>query len=617
MSNLLAYLEKYFPAPKWRSLLEKEGEEGGAPSSSNFGAGSNHRRKNQVNTEETSFKASIEEGSEWNEDDVRRTFMENYGVSVRIESDAIPGSTERATSSHFLFKYYVILQGKETWAQDTTGVLGDCRGTIVRCDRKSWKLAARPFEKFFNQQEIACPVHTAPSFNNIVQDMEFVEKADGTMMVLWFRQFSDSYGHWQWSTSTGLVADDQWVTSVSPYLYIPSAASHIEGKLKKTEKFNLVDESLLDKDLTYVFELCTKDTQVITRYETERIYLLGALSKTNFDFFAQTKIDEIALQLNVMRPSRVTAKSQGITSLQEALKWVEEQADPAKNDGKFGAWPEGFVVYYREQPLCKMKNRAYNDRHVFYASDLVHMRRLIVERFFAGTTDDVLGFCPPPIVSYIDELTQKVQNLVNIVVLDWKRLSGAIASGLKSIPAEEAPTYVVNLLFGDESIKDRGLSKFFVKKKALLLDQEENQEDEASIREMFMSWLTVNWKSLSEYWKDTDVREIVVEEMTREWEKTLKRNWIDRPPLPSNSIVARITVPGENADLAQFKLMTELLKAGWRTTTPNETGEPKTEFWRTANFAPSVAQVQLTLNLLAVSYKNKGIKAETLVEILQ
>lgn len=600
MSNLLAYLEKHFPAHLWRPLGVKDAEDENEASSSqpvNFGAGSSYRRKNHTKGSELNATPSISEGSAWNEEDVRRTFMENFGVSVRIVPDGIAGS---GPSSHFLFKYYVILQAKDTWKEDRTGVLGDCRGTILRCNGSEWKLAARPFEKFFNQQEVACPVHTEAEFNKVIQDSEFVEKADGTMMVLWWRSSSASEGHWQWSTSTGLVADSHWVLSVSPFLWVPSSASEITDFPTDTQNWNLVDENLLNKDITYVFELCSKETTVITRYETERMYLLGAMSVSKAERLGQTSLDDCAAQLKVMRPSRVSARSQGLTSLKQTLKWVEDQADPAKSGGQFGAWPEGFVMYYNDAPLCKLKNRAYVDRHVFYASDLTHMRRLIVDRYFAGTIDDVVGFCPPPIVAFGEEMTLKAQQLLKVTIAEWKKLVTATKTQFETVTSiPERSLIIVNTVRESDS-KRYFIDKFFLKFKQLLTE-DDKRTSESSVGEFFIPWLSQNYKSFGEHWKDTEVTELLQEEFTRELEKTLKRNWIAAPQSP----IVTINVASSDAKAVnhQYRAATSLLRAGFRMVNADANDATLgTKFWKeNADAASLLREAQEVIGNLALA----------------
>lgn len=519
MSNLHAYLEKHFPASLWSPQGSKPDISEENPSLASPSAGTQFRRKNHTKSSDINFLPTVGEGERWTEDDVRRTFMENFGVSVRIVPDAFSDLDEGVYSAHFLFKYYVILQAKDTWLTDETGVLGDCRGTILQCSPNGWKIAARPFEKFFNQQEIACPVHTPAKFNEHVADYEFVEKADGTMMVLWFRTNSSLApvaGQWQWSTSTGLIADERWVRAVAPFLYIASASTGIE----KNDGWNVVLEDTLDNTRTYVFELCSKETQVITRYATERIYLLGSLDAATGKTSTQVELDEIALRLNCLRPNRISSREAGITSLESALKWVEDQAIPAKNAGKFGDWPEGFVVYHLDRPIAKLKNRAYNDRHAFYANDLLHMRNLMIERYFLGTTDDVLAFCPAPIVAFVDEMPKKVQHLFDLIINEIKRLSPIVKAATKDFKESETAAAIAELIRTDPGVQQYSLPRFFMKFKHLLTA--EPLTPESNVKEIFLAWLDMNWKGIMEYWRTSNIPELVEEERVREKERVTK-----------------------------------------------------------------------------------------------
>lgn len=49
-----------------------------------------------------------------------------------------------------------------------------------------WRLASLPFYKFFNQSEVECPVRADAAFAELAPRLDFIEKADGTGIQLWY-----------------------------------------------------------------------------------------------------------------------------------------------------------------------------------------------------------------------------------------------------------------------------------------------------------------------------------------------------------------------------------------------------------------------------------------------
>jgi hypothetical protein len=248
--------------------------------------------------------------------------------------------------------------------------MSDCRGTILRRNGPhnasqshdnvvGWKVTCHPYEKFFNQQEKHCPVNTAADFNRNITQYTLVEKADGTMVSAWFRKHDtlandgngdgDSDGRWQISTGTAISADTTFLSLMKPLLDLSVAQT----------------SSHLNKEFTYMFELCCEANRVITRYSQDRVFLIAAIHNATGAYESSQALDTLSTQLgaHVYRPRSFSALTLGLKSLNDTLAWVEQQASNAE----FGVYPEGFVVFWNDHPLCKMKNRSYAAMHNFYA----------------------------------------------------------------------------------------------------------------------------------------------------------------------------------------------------------------------------------------------------------
>ena len=49
----------------------------------------------------------------------------------------------------------------------------------------------------------------------------------------------------------------------------------------------------LDKEWTYLFEMCTQQNRVVTAYDTDRIFLIGARNKRDGSLKSQDELDQL------------------------------------------------------------------------------------------------------------------------------------------------------------------------------------------------------------------------------------------------------------------------------------------------------------------------------------
>lgn len=121
----------------------------------------------------------------------------------------------------------------------------NCRGRVV--DEKG-NVVASPFKKFFNLGE-----HESPSLPSIPYGMPFkaYEKLDGSLGICFFFD-----GKWRIATRGSFESD--------------------QGK-RGQQLLDMYDLSLMDKGLTYLFEILCEESKVVVRYEKEELVLLGAI----------------------------------------------------------------------------------------------------------------------------------------------------------------------------------------------------------------------------------------------------------------------------------------------------------------------------------------------------
>lgn len=333
-------------------------------------------------------------------------FGEEFGVNMVQENNL------------YQFKY---MQLSAKWDYKLTH---ESRGVILRKDGSHWRVASRPFDKFFNQHEGHCPVFDEDQFKALAKNMEFHEKADGTCIQMWYDDEQD-----KWRSSTlGTITPSN--VGDEPYTFA-------ELFWKTAQLDSVLDD--LDKEATYVFELCADANRIVTKYENDHCVLLGIRNKLTGEF--DTLDGSLALTVcegtNVRLPHRTQFADLGIKTLADAKAFVEE----AKHDEKYGEWPEGFVIYANGSPLAKMKNTRYVELHAVGGGDIKHSKNRIIEAYFHGNLDDFYVMLSDRLKAFADGVQETATAMINKVM-------GQIATAQKGFyPDQKAYALMVTSTF--------------------------------------------------------------------------------------------------------------------------------------------------------------------------
>ena len=322
---------------------------------------------------------------------LQQHFMEHFGVTVKHESP------------WFLFKYYML---EAKWQQPITH---ECRGVILHLNPVEgvWRYASRPFDKFFNQHEGYCPLFEEKEFNARLADLTIVEKVDGTCIQLWWDR-----GNERWRISTlGMITTG---TAQDSPLTFEELFWRVVGDL---------DTTILDTSYTYIFELWATENRILTKYPSDRAYLLVARHTEEGHYAPMQHLDALVEAWSlpqILRPLTTKLTDLGISSLGEALVWVEEQA----HNAQLGEYPEGFVLYTEGVPICKLKNRTYVQAAHAVGGDLKHTRNVVIEAVVLGTLDDIMPFLTDGMKAFSDEVKQKYLAELMKVQNAFKELGG-------------------------------------------------------------------------------------------------------------------------------------------------------------------------------------------------
>lgn len=246
-----------------------------------------------------------------------------------------------------------------------------CRGTILSLVETRGtilvKTVAVGFQKFFNWNESFSKYKTDSEFEKIRTNIELSQKADGTCILLYY--------HNGWRCST-----------------LGSIPTGTFGESTKTfgEMFwELFDISLTDLCVgaTYIFELCHEDNQIVTKYESNRLYYLGSLNceDKRHNIYRDWKV------LDLIKNEKCSVKQPVTITVDPSVHTWEEFSffvDKHFREG-MGKNPEGVVGSLYGRPIFKWKFSEYCLLHKTMTGDDRFVKKSLVERIFKGTLDDI------------------------------------------------------------------------------------------------------------------------------------------------------------------------------------------------------------------------------------
>jgi len=393
---------------------------------------------------------------EWTKDELINSFMEKFGVSVKVENH-----TDGRTL--WQFKYDMI---SAKWQHDITH---ECRGIILRDSEDGWEIVAHPFNKFFNQQEGHCRLFKEEAFNKECPNLSFVEKADGTCIIIYFDKWNYIWRVSTLGSITTMQLHDSGVT--------------FDDLFRRVVGNEFFTKLTIGK--TYILELCTKLNRVVTRYKSDGAFIIGIRNEDG-SFMNRSEIEDDYIKLftdnpNITLPQFAHFSNIDIKSLSAAQSFVERKTI----DKTLGEYSEGFVVYDEFGPVCKMKNSVYIALH-HSLSDSACTRKAVVSSFFKGTMDDLYPALP-------EEFQHAADNLKNWLNEFRVYMNVHVAPSFKSTPFSTRKEYALYIQGLPQ--KEKMFSGFFFSNQEKVCNPQENLGDD------FTMWIQQNWEKYDEFWK--------------------------------------------------------------------------------------------------------------------
>lgn len=259
----------------------------------------------------------------------------------------------------------------------TKEIVKYCRGTII--DMETNEYVATPFIKFFNRTEEQCYY----KLDNTIKDFDngsLVQKCDGTCIILyWYK--------------------DRWEVSTLGSIHNTSTLDN--GKTFSEIFFSLSDLKYdkLNKENTYIFELCCDVNQIVTKYSSDRIYYLG----TNDREFKPVSLDISSVSNSILLPKSISYKYSEGDTWEVISKIIDEHFTK-----DLGINPEGVCGYKDNVPVFKWKLSNYLLLHKTMSGNERYVKRSIVRMTLDGTIDDHYS----NLADYQKEISDKARKFI-------------------------------------------------------------------------------------------------------------------------------------------------------------------------------------------------------------
>jgi T4 RnlA family RNA ligase len=372
----------------------------------------------------------------WSADELIAHFMDTFGVGVKVEKDL------------YLFKYDMIA------AKWVDPLVRNCRGTILS-KGESWEICSRPWDKFFNQSEGHSGIYTDQLFAAWVSSTSpyLMQKVDGTAIQVWYDKIRKRWNASTLGTITPSKVGDYNFTFSDLFWKVLNEADGVN--------LNFINNDNA-KGCTFLFELCTTYNRILTKYPTDRIYLLSVRNNKTGEYWKPEELANVALALKVMLPEAYTFNQLGLKDLESTNKFIE---DASKDNDKYGEYSEGFVAYVAGTPVAKFKNNTYLSLHHISGGDTAHTKNVVIEAFFNASIDDMMKVLTDPMQEFVEKIRQWYIAKSSAIMADYK----AIAEGTYA----DQKAYALRV----QQTSDKSLMSFFFSNKEKILNKTLSQED--------------------------------------------------------------------------------------------------------------------------------------------
>lgn len=291
----------------------------------------------------------------------------------------------------------VILDYDQIESPKTHPIVIECRSLIL--SYPEFDVVSRKYDRFFNYGE-APDLYADFSFDDAI----VMEKADGSLIGVYY---NPKTARWEISTRGMAKAEGE----------------HLFGgswRQKVQEAFGFKDEADFQKRCddffwrtsTYIFEYCSPENRIVTKYAEAHMVLTGVRHNATgdeADFIGAQYIGVMFGDLRVRAPKIYSA---------ENLDELVEYANSLPN------LEEGFVVRCQKtNKRVKIKSKTYLVAHKLRGNDAVPTRKNVLTLVLEGEVDEFLAYFPEW-KGIINTAQGEVDDVLADATIYWEKAKG-------------------------------------------------------------------------------------------------------------------------------------------------------------------------------------------------
>lgn len=292
----------------------------------------------------------------------------------------------------------VLLDYDQIESPKTHPIVIECRSLILAMD--TLEVVSRKFDRFFNLGE-------SPE---LYQDFDFdsavvMEKADGSLIGVYFNPHTS---RWEVSTRGMAKAEGEHMFG-GTFRDKVLAAFGFESE----EHFQHTCNSELHPEYTYIFEFCSPENRIVTKYDQAHMVLTACRNvKTGAEdefYHIENAVDYFRrIGLNVRAPKKFDLKSDDFVGEANKLDGLQE----------------GFVIWCEKTGRrVKVKSHTYLVAHKLRGNDAVPTRKNVLSLVLEGEVDEFLAYFPEW-KGIINTAQIEVDELLADAMIYWEKAKG-------------------------------------------------------------------------------------------------------------------------------------------------------------------------------------------------
>lgn len=276
-------------------------------------------------------------------------------------------------------------------------VVQEARGIII--NTKTAEVVCWPFRKFGKYDE-----GYADNIN--WNSARVQEKLDGSIVKLWWNALK-----YQWQFSTNSMIDAREAIMSNSVVTGYNNQSFLT-LIESAENFGDIDYEILDRNKTYIFELCGPGNRVIVPYKNTLLYHIG----TRSNLTGEESNDDIG----ITKPQEY-----GLHNLDECLDYVSRVFNSTSDGVVDSCEHEGFVVVDNQYHRIKIKSPIYLQLHGLVNNSFLSKKTLVNMLF--NKTINVVSICEDfpelaHIIKWYDFQVEEFKNRSSAIIDITKKL---------------------------------------------------------------------------------------------------------------------------------------------------------------------------------------------------